>query len=211
MTPLNLFSPLLERALRRAAAAHCQQVRKATDVPYITHPVQVAWILCRAGCVDEDWLAAALLHDVVEDCGVTVEELAREFSPAIAGIVDGLSERKRDASGRPRSWEERKREHLDELAAAPRSVRAIALADKLHNLSTIAVDLDAGADVWSRFNAPPARLLWYYEETVKCCAGVSAAGDELLTSLADACRNVLRRLAAAAPAAEGDERSEPRR
>ena len=203
MQPLNLFSPLLERALRRAAEAHRHQVRKATDVPYITHPVQVAWILNRAGCDDENWLAAALLHDVVEDCGVTVDSLAQEFSTEIAAIVAALSERKRDASGQPRSWEDRKQEHLAELAAAPRPVRAITLADKLHNLSTIAADLDAGAEVWTRFNAPPARLLWYYGAIIERCAGESAAGDPLLTTLAAACRDVWDRLVTVVPADDG--------
>lgn len=187
-----LFSPVLERALRRAAVAHREQRRKGTDVPYITHPVQVAWILRQAGFTDEELLAAALLHDVVEDCGVPLEQLAAEFSPRVAEMVGRLSERKTDADGQPRPWEDRKREHLDHLHDAPLDVRALVLADKLHNLQTIALDLAAGVDVFSRFNAPRDRLLWYYRAVIDQCGG----DDPRLATLATECRAVLRVLGA---------------
>ena len=194
-----LFSPLLERAVRFASEAHRHQMRKGSTVPYISHPIQVAWLLVRAGFTDEALLAAAVLHDVVEDCGVTLEELRQEFSPAVAEIVAKLSERKYDEHGRRRSWEERKREHLAELAAAPLAVRAVALADKLHNLETTALDLSAGEPVWERFNAPRERLLEYYREAIDRCAG----GDAELAGLAAACRAALHRLAPQEASASG--------
>jgi (p)ppGpp synthase/HD superfamily hydrolase len=194
-----LFSPLLERAVRFASAAHRHQMRKGSAVPYISHPVQVAWILVRAGFTDETWLTAAVLHDVVEDCGVTLEELRREFSPEVAEIVAGLSEQKCDEHGRRRPWEDRKREHLAVLAAAPRAVRAVALADKLHNLETMALDLAAGEPVWERFTAPRERLLAYYREAIDRCGG----DDPALAGLTAACRAVLARIAPQEASASG--------
>lgn len=194
-----LFSPLLERAVRFASMAHRHQMRKGSSVPYISHPVQVAWLLVRAGFTDETLLAAAVLHDVVEDCGVTLEELRQEFSPEVAEIVARLSERKCDEHGRRRPWEERKREHLAELAAAPLAVRAVALADKLHNLETMALDLAAGEPVWERFNAPRERLLEYYRRAIELCAGTDAE----LAGLAAACRMALRQLAPQEASASG--------
>lgn len=186
----RICSPFLERALRFAAVAHRDQCRKGTDTPYITHPVQVMFILERARFTDESLLAAALLHDVVEDCEVSLDELREEFSPAVAALVAALSERKTDEAGRKRPWEDRKREHLEHLSESPLTVRALTLADKLHNLETIALDLESGVEVWSRFNAPRERLLWYYRETVTRCD----RGEPELDELCSACRAVLTRL-----------------
>jgi (p)ppGpp synthase/HD superfamily hydrolase len=186
----TLYSPLLERALRFAADQHRSQNRKASSTPYITHPMQVAWILERAGFNDESLLAAALLHDVVEDCNVGLMELRKEFSPAIARLVDAMSEQKLDSAGCRRPWEDRKREHLAQLPGATVEVKALMLADKLHNLETIALDLQSGDEVWSRFNAPKERLLWYYTTAVDACAG----DDPRLVKLVTACREVLQRL-----------------
>lgn len=69
----------IDRALRFAVQAHGSQTRKGTAVPYITHPVGVALLLARTGASD-DVIAAGLLHDTAEDCGVTLEELAKELS-----------------------------------------------------------------------------------------------------------------------------------
>ena len=187
----RLWSPFLEAALRYAALAHQDQRRKGSDTPYITHPVQVATILERAGFTDETLLAAAMLHDVVEDCDITHDQLREEFGSDVADIVAALSERKTDDTGHKRPWEDRKCEHLEHLTDASLAVRALTLADKLHNLETIALDLKSGTDVWSRFNAPKERLLWYYGAVVDRCG--SDAPE--LSELARACRDALGRLA----------------
>jgi (p)ppGpp synthase/HD superfamily hydrolase len=192
------FSPLLERALRFAADAHRDQTRKGSDVPYITHPVQVAWILSRTGWNDECLLAAALLHDVLEDCGVEVRELRELFPDSVVETVVAVSERKFDQQGRKRSWEDRKRDHLDEMGGASLNARALTLADKLHNLETIAIDLATGVDVWTRFNAPRERLVWYYSEIIARAAG----NEPSLEGLVAACRNALQRVSDASGGAE---------
>src|SRR5437764_11294816 len=94
LSTLARYSPdadfdLLRRAFAFASEKHAAQTRVSGE-PYITHPVAVAQIL--AGLeMDLPTLAAALLHDVVEDTSVTTEELAERFSPEIAGLVDGVT------------------------------------------------------------------------------------------------------------------------
>jgi len=190
-TPPEPFtSDLLERALRLAACCHRDQHRKGSDLPYITHPVGVVLILMQAGFYDEQLLAVALLHDVVEDTSYTSEQLAAEFPPVVVESVNHLTERKLDAQGNKRSWQDRKDEHLSQIEQASSDVRAIVLADKLHNLSSILYDLEAGEDVWNRFGATPERVLWYHRQMVAQAAG----DDRSLIPLADACRSLISRL-----------------
>jgi len=190
-TPPEPFtSDLLERALRLAACCHRDQHRKGSDLPYITHPVGVVLILMQAGFHDEQLLAAALLHDVVEDTDYTSEQLAAEFPPAVVESVNQLTERKLDADGNKRSWQDRKNEHLSQIERMSPDVRATVLADKLHNLWSILFDIEAGEDVWSRFGAPRERVLWYHRQMVARAAG----DDRSLIPLADACRSLISRL-----------------
>ena len=100
-------------------------------------------------------------------------------------------ERKHDHDGRKRSWQERKDEHLRHIAAEPWEARAIVLADKLHNLGSMVVDLDSGQDLWSRFNAPRERMLWYHREMV----AAAFQDDPRLASLAAECQQLIARLA----------------
>ena len=181
------FPPLLEDALRFAAAAHAGQTRKSTGVPYLTHPAAVALLLARHGWTDDATLAAALLHDTVEDTAATAAQIAAAFPPPVPEHVAALSERKRDAAGEPIPWADRKSEHLTRLAAAPVAVRAVALADKLHNLGTVRHDLAAGEPVWERFNAPRETILEHAATFVDRVAG----NEPRLASLAGAVRGEL--------------------
>lgn len=187
-----LFSPLVERAMRIAAQAHRHHHRKGSDLPYITHPAHAAMILLRAGIDDDEILAAALLHDVVEDTEHTLEMLAADFPPKVVQLVAAMTERKHDHDGRKRSWQERKDEHLRHIAAEPWEARAIVLADKLHNLGSMLVDLESGADLWSRFSASPDRVLWYHREMI----AAAEQGESRLRVLADECRKMIERLSA---------------
>jgi (p)ppGpp synthase/HD superfamily hydrolase len=188
-----LTSPLMERAWRIAAVAHANQRRKATDIPYLVHPAAVALILQRSGFGDESILAAAILHDVVEDTDWTLERLQDLFPPEVLDIVDTLTEKKHDESGAKRPWKDRKAEQMRRIADSSVASRAVWLADRRHNLETIAFDVADGAEVWSRFNANRAEVLKNYR------AGVEAArhGDSRLERLADECLQILDRLEAA--------------
>ena len=180
------MSPRLERALRSSAVWHAGQTRKGSDVPYFEHAVAVAMILDRAG-FDEDVVIAGLLHDVVEDTEATFEDVAARFGPSVCETVRACSEIKHDAQGRKRPWIDRKRDHLAALEESPIPARAVALADKLHNLASIAHDLSLGRDVWSLFHADRSDVLGYY----RAAADRLSTGDPRLGRLAAECRAVL--------------------
>ena len=183
------YSPLLERALRTAATAHAGQTRKGGAIPYVTHLTGTAIILARAGFSDEELLAAAILHDTLEDTTLTAEELESDFGHRVASLVRDASEVKHDRQGKKLPWKTRKAEHISRLASCPVESRAIVLADKLHNLGTLLDDLKSDSDVWTRFNAPPADILEYYEAMFRLAdneptlQAFTASGRELLVAL----------------------------
>jgi len=185
-SPPGPFGATLERALRWATACHRGQVRRGSDVPYVAHVLAVALILDRLG-FPEEVVIAGLLHDAVEDTEATLEQVRARFGPEVAAIVGHCSEVKTDARGRKRPWIDRKRDHLEALAAAPDAARAVVLADKLHNLLSIQLDLHDGLPVWSTFHADRTQVLWYYRTTIERCS----AGDERLGLLARHCRELL--------------------
>ncbi len=188
---IPLFSPLIERAMRWAARCHRHHHRKGSDLPYISHPVSAALLLIRAGIQDDEVLAAALMHDVVEDTDCSLETLATQFPPRVVTLVAALTERKHDHDGQKRTWLERKTEHLEHMAAAPWEARAIVLADKLHNLGSMVFDLDNGEELWSRFSAPPEKVLWYHRAMVEA----AGQGEPHLSPLIHQCLEMLDRLA----------------
>jgi (p)ppGpp synthase/HD superfamily hydrolase len=190
--PTRSIRPSLafERALRLAASGHRDQVRKGSNTPYIEHPMAVALILDRSG-FDEDIVIAGLLHDLVEDTNVTLDEVRRSFGDRVAGIVDGCSEEKVDALGQKRPWVDRKRDHVEAVGRSDDEVRAVVLADKLHNLISIQLDLTEGRPVWSTFHAGPEEVINYYEAMLSACA----SDDPRLARLLDECRGLLREVA----------------
>jgi (p)ppGpp synthase/HD superfamily hydrolase len=181
------LTPRLELALRFAALGHVGQARKASGVPYFEHVVAVAWILDRAG-FDEDLVIAGLLHDLVEDTSHTLQEVELLFGKRVAEVVGYCTEIKKDDNGVKRPWIDRKRDHLGALREAPTEARAVVLADKLHNLISIELDLRDGRPVWSHFSAPRDQVLWYYEAMIECCG----SQDRTLEQLAESCRQALR-------------------
>jgi GTP pyrophosphokinase len=127
---------LIEHAYEVARDAHKDQVRRSGD-PYIAHPVGVALILAELG-LDDVTLAGALLHDAVEDTSVTVEDVSADFGPDLAAIVDGVTKLDRlqfDSKEAQQAATMRKM-----LVAMAKDVRVllIKLADRLHNMRTIA-------------------------------------------------------------------------
>ncbi|MBA4543193.1 bifunctional (p)ppGpp synthetase/guanosine-3',5'-bis(diphosphate) 3'-pyrophosphohydrolase [Thermoactinomyces daqus] len=126
----------LERAYRFAEQAHRGQYRKSGE-PYIHHPVQVAEILANLK-MDVTTLIAALLHDVVEDTGVTLEQVEAEFGMAVRQLVDGVTKLKKRM--RFKSNEEHQAEnHRKMFVAMAQDIRVIIikLADRLHNMRTL--------------------------------------------------------------------------
>ncbi|MGG3468708.1 HD domain-containing protein [Neobacillus pocheonensis] len=148
---------LIEKALQVASIAHQNQFRKNTNIPYIAHPVAVGMLVMKAG-YSEDLIAAAILHDTVEDTELTLEDIEREFGANIAEIVAGCSEPDKSLT-----WQARKDHTIEFLKTAPEEVRVVACADKLHNLRSIIHDYEQHGDkVWERFNAGKEKQKWYY-------------------------------------------------
>ena len=143
-------------AIRFAVAAHAGQVRKGSDIPYITHPIEVAIILAQMGA-DDALIAAGLLHDTLEDTGTTAEELDAAFGARVLALVQSDSENK------ALSWEERKQATLNMLQDAGREEQMLALADKLANMRSIAADyIRIGDALWQRFNRGYEQQKQYY-------------------------------------------------
>jgi (p)ppGpp synthase/HD superfamily hydrolase len=138
---------LLKRALDSAAVWHKDQHRKypAIEVPYVSHVAGVVAILSRHGFAEEV-LAAGALHDVLEDCGVTYDELARTFGAAVADLVRDVSE-----PDKTLSWEERKRRYAEHFGTKPWEAQAISLADKIDNFRSIARCAADFGDPWAMF------------------------------------------------------------
>lgn len=150
-----------EEAFRFAAEKHATQTRKRTSVPYISHLMSVAGLVLEAGG-DEDQAIAALLHDVVEDCGgkPILQDVEDRFGQRVARIVDGCT----DAYTIPKPpWKQRKLDYLALLRNADDDIRLVSAADKLHNVRTILADHRAeGESVWTRFSGGREGTLWYY-------------------------------------------------
>ncbi|MEK7643990.1 MAG: HD domain-containing protein [Patescibacteria group bacterium] len=169
---MNL-SPLVWRALNFAAKKHEGQKRKADGLPFLVHPVAVAWILSEY-TDDEKIIAAGLLHDILEDVeGDNYEEIIREFGPEIAEFVKDVSEDKdpNEPIENELPWMERKQSYLDHLKKTGRAARLISTADKIHNLQSMMDAYDKlGENIWTKFNSPPGKKIWFYEEVYKIVA-----------------------------------------
>jgi (p)ppGpp synthase/HD superfamily hydrolase len=160
LKPPRLGIPL-QRAFRYAAEKHTGQTRKQTAVPYLSHLMAVSSLVLEAGG-DEDMAIAALLHDVVEDCGgmPRLREVRKQFGTRVAKIVEGCT----DSFGDPKpEWMERKKGYLREVKDADAETRLVSAADKLHNVRTILADYrQDGESIWKRFSGKKEGTLWYY-------------------------------------------------
>lgn len=126
---------LIKRAYDFAKQKHGEQLRKSGE-PYIIHPVQVAYILATLG-LDASTISAALLHDVIEDTDVTLQDLSKEFSEEIAGMVDGVT--KLGQLNYSSKEEEQVENYRKMFLAMGKDIRVILikLSDRLHNMRTL--------------------------------------------------------------------------
>ncbi len=160
------LGPRFRRAFLFAANKHSGQTRKASSVPYIAHLMGVASLVLEFGG-DEDMAIAALLHDVVEDCGgvAMLKEVRRRFGPRVAKIVDGCTDS--DTDPKP-PWRERKESYLRHLKKANGETRLVSAADKLNNVRSILSDYrEVGELIWARFNGGRQGTLWYYRNLLE--------------------------------------------
>jgi (p)ppGpp synthase/HD superfamily hydrolase len=157
----SALGPRFLKAFLFASEKHAGQTRKASSIPYIAHLMGVAALVLEFGG-DEDMAIAALLHDVVEDCGglPMLEKVRRLFGNRVTTIVDGCT----DAYITPKPpWRQRKEDYLRHLKAADAETRLVSAADKLNNVRSIISDYrEVGDSIWERFNGGREGTLWYY-------------------------------------------------
>ena len=158
-----LDTTLLDRAILFAVRAHAGTERRGKGFPYIVHPMEAMEIVATM-TADQELLAAAALHDMVEDTDVTVEQLRAEFGDRIADLVAAESDAFVEGVSEEDSWHARKQAAIDRLARAPRDAKMVALGDKLSNMRAIARDYAVQGDaLWNIFHAKdPKDHEWHY-------------------------------------------------
>ena len=159
--PLN--TSLLDRAIVFAVRAHAGTERRSKGFPYIVHPMEAVVIVATMSS-DQELLAAAILHDTVEDTDVTLEQICAEFGERVASFVDIESDEPHQGHDSVEDWRARKQAAIDRIAAASREAKIVALGDKLSNMRAIARDYaELGDALWNRFHAKdPKDHEWHY-------------------------------------------------
>ncbi len=158
-----LDTQLLDRAIVFAVKAHAGTERRGKGFPYIVHPMEAMEIVATM-TPDQELLAAAALHDTVEDTDVTVEQIRAEFGDRVASLVAAESDEAVEGVSEEDSWHARKQAAIDRLARAPHDAKMVALGDKLSNMRAIARDYAVQGDkLWSLFHASdPKDHEWHY-------------------------------------------------
>jgi len=194
------LGPRFRRAFLFAADKHSGQTRKASTIPYIAHLMGVTSLVLEFGG-DEDMAIAALLHDVVEDCGglPILKEVRRRFGPRVAKIVDGCTDSFTDPKP---PWRERKETYLRHLKKADAETRLVSAADKLNNVRSILSDYrEFGESIWARFNGGRDGTLWYYRSLLE--EFLRRTPNRLITELELAVRELEASVGPARPASSG--------
>jgi len=159
--PLN--TDLLDRAILFAVNAHAGTERRGKGFPYIVHPLEAVEIVATITS-DQELLAAAALHDTIEDTPVTEEDIRKEFGDRIASLVADESDVFPEGLSEEESWHLRKQQAIDRLAAASHDAKIVALGDKLSNMRAIARDYAVkGDELWKIFHVKdPKDHAWHY-------------------------------------------------
>lgn len=155
-------TPLINKAKMLAGKAHEGQFRKYSGLPYIVHPIEVATIVQTVEH-SEEMIAAALLHDVVEDTDYSFEDIAKEVSPEVADLVKGLTDVSNPEDGNRKVRKAIDKDHLAEQNA---EVQTIKLADVISNSQDI------------KANDP--KFAKVYIEEMKALLEVLTKGDKTL-------------------------------
>lgn len=183
------MSPRFAEAFALAERLHREQVRKKTQVPTISHLMAVTALVLENGGGEEEAIAA-LLHDAAEDCGgrPILDEIRRRFGDSVASIVEGCSDTLE--TPKPR-WQPRKESYLEHLESAPAPTLLVSLADKVHNVRSLAFEYRRVGDrLWQRFTASREQTLWYYQSLLeifrrRCPEQLEPLVDELARALDD--------------------------
>ena len=160
---------LVSEAIAFAVKAHDGMRRKKSEAPYILHPMEAA-VIVGTMTDDQNLIAAAALHDVVEDANITIDEIEEKFGKRVRELVESETEDKRADLPPESTWRIRKEESLAVLKNTEDiGVLMVWLGDKLANMRAIYRDFKAeGVSMWQRFNQKdPDEQAWYYRSIVK--------------------------------------------
>jgi (p)ppGpp synthase/HD superfamily hydrolase len=151
-------------ALCWAAELHNRQQRKGKKVPYISHLITVSALIWEDGG-EEDQAIAGLLHDAIEDAGITREQIATRFGERVARIVDDCTDTSGpvEVGGRKEPWLTRKKRYIAHLKTADPDSLLVSAADKAHNARDMVLDARRDAGMWSKFNAGLEGSAWYLQ------------------------------------------------
>ena len=167
---------LVSEAITFAVRAHDGMRRKKSDAPYILHPMEAA-VIVGTMTDDQNLIAAAALHDVVEDAGITIEEVEEKFGKRVRELVSSETEDKRADLPPAATWRVRKEESLAVLRNTDDvDVLMVWLGDKLANMRSIYRDFKVeGMAMWQRFNQKDVNeQAWYYRSIVTLTERLSA-------------------------------------
>ena len=162
-----LDTELLDKAIIFAVHAHHNTERRGKGFPYIVHPMEAIEIVATI-TPDQELLAAAALHDTIEDTDVTVNNIRREFGDRIAELVhaesDQLNGELFNGENEEETWHARKQAAIDRLKAASHDAKIVAMGDKLSNMRAIARDFAVkGDELWNIFHVKDkASHEWHY-------------------------------------------------
>lgn len=168
----------LDKAIEFAVKAHANSERRGKGFPYIVHPLEAMSIVASM-TPDQELLAAAALHDTVEDTGVSIDDIRSEFGDRVADIVKAESDVFTEGLSEEASWHDRKKAAIDRLATAPLEAKMVAMGDKLSNMRAIWRDYqEKGDELWKIFHAKDkSDHEWHYR-------GLAASLSELSDSFA---------------------------
>lgn len=159
-----LDTSLVDKALHFAIEAHRNTERRGKGFPYVIHCFEAVEIVATM-TPDQELLAAAALHDAVEDTDVTLEQIRDEFGERVASLVAAESDVVIEGESEQDSWHARKKAAILRLARASRDAKMVAMGDKLSNMRAIARDYEElGDELWNRFHAPNGKPdhEWHY-------------------------------------------------
>ena len=171
-------SELLDKAIVFAVNAHHNTERRGKGFPYIVHPMEAMEIVATI-TPDQELLAAAALHDTIEDTDVTVEQIREAFGERVAELVHSESDQMPEGVTEEDSWHDRKQAAIDRLAAASHDAKIVAMGDKLSNMRAIWRDYQQKGDqLWQIFHVKDkASHEWHYR-------GLAASLSELSDTFA---------------------------
>ena len=160
----KIDTSFLDKALIFAIKAHSGVERRGKDLPYIVHPMEAVAIVATI-TKDQEILAAAALHDVIEDTEYTVENIRKEFGERVANLVSSETDLVVEGKSESDSWKERKQYAIERLAKLDKDAKIVSLGDKLSNARAMLQDYEElGEELWDKFHVNDPKLhKWHYE------------------------------------------------